>query len=129
MRSARAGCEARRALRIRRRGFGSARGARRAANVRGISDSRRKRGDGRRETEEPTEKKLKKVREKGQVAKSKDIADAMTLAAAIGVLTACESMLTGGLSRAVRTALDFVRGERTRRRRSPRCTISPRAPR
>ncbi|OMS21116.1 EscU/YscU/HrcU family type III secretion system export apparatus switch protein [Burkholderia pseudomallei] len=64
-------------------------------------------------TEEPTEKKLKKVREKGQVAKSKDIADAMTLAAAIGVLTACESMLTGGLSRAVRTALDFVRGERT----------------
>ncbi|AOJ06528.1 type III secretion system export apparatus subunit SctU [Burkholderia mayonis] len=64
-------------------------------------------------TEEPSEKKLKKVREKGQVAKSKDIADAMTLAAAIGVLTAGESMLGGGLSRVMRTALDFVHGERT----------------
>lgn len=64
-------------------------------------------------TEEPTERKLKKAREKGQVAKSKDVADAATLAAAIGVLTAGEAMLTGGLSRAIRTALDFVHGERT----------------
>ncbi|KVO31351.1 type III secretion system protein HrcU [Burkholderia ubonensis] len=64
-------------------------------------------------TEEPTEKKLKKVREKGQVAKSKDVADAVTLAAVIGVMTAGESMLTGGLTRAIRTALDFVQGERT----------------
>ncbi|MBN3775087.1 type III secretion system export apparatus subunit SctU [Burkholderia sp. Se-20378] len=70
-------------------------------------------------TEEPSERKLKKVREKGQVAKSKDVADAVTLAAAIGVLTAGESMLTGGLSRTIRTALDFVNGERT-----PQATLS-----
>lgn len=64
-------------------------------------------------TEEPSERKLKKVREKGQVAKSKDVADAVTLAALIGVLSAGESLLLGGLTRTIRTALDFVHGDRT----------------
>jgi len=64
-------------------------------------------------TEEPTERKLQQVRKKGQTAKSKDIADAMLLASVIGVLVIGESMLTDTLSRMVRTALDFVHGERT----------------
>ncbi|KWI41150.1 type III secretion system export apparatus subunit SctU [Burkholderia stagnalis] len=70
-------------------------------------------------TEEPSERKLKKVREKGQVAKSKDVADAVTLAAVIGVLSAGESLLLGGLTRTIRTALDFVNGDRT-----PQATFS-----
>ncbi|MBN3821472.1 EscU/YscU/HrcU family type III secretion system export apparatus switch protein, partial [Paraburkholderia sp. Se-20369] len=70
-------------------------------------------------TEEPSARKLQNVREKGQVAKSKDVADAVTLAATIGVLSAAESLLMGGLTRTIRTALDFVQGERT-----PQATLS-----
>ncbi|WP_323117782.1 type III secretion system export apparatus subunit SctU [Burkholderia alba] len=64
-------------------------------------------------TEEPSEQKLKKVREKGQVAKSKDVGDTVSLGVVIGVLAMGETLLGGGLQQVVRTALDFVAGDRS----------------
>ncbi|WDD92582.1 type III secretion system export apparatus subunit SctU [Burkholderia sp. FERM BP-3421] len=69
--------------------------------------------DAEEKTEEPSEQKLRKAREKGQVAKSKDIADVATLAMVIGVLSTGEAMLGGGLEHLMRTALDFVASERS----------------
>jgi type III secretion protein U len=69
--------------------------------------------DAEEKTEEPSAQKLKKAREKGQVAKSKDLSDVATLAMVIGVLSVGEALLGGGLTQLMRTALEFVASERS----------------
>lgn len=64
-------------------------------------------------TEEPSEKKLKKVREEGQVAKSTDLVEVACLGAVLVTLQAGEHYLAGTLQAVVKDALDFTSGERS----------------
>jgi type III secretion protein U len=65
-------------------------------------------------TEQPSEKKLQKVREEGQVAKSSDIVEAAALGAMIVMLLSGEHYLAGTLRAIVKEALDFVGGDRSK---------------
>jgi flagellar biosynthetic protein FlhB len=57
-------------------------------------------------TEQPTSKKLRDAREKGQVARSKEVHDAFQLAAALIALTWFGRVMVEGLSRQVVTGLE-----------------------
>ena len=62
-------------------------------------------------TEQPTEKKLEKAREEGQVAKSPDVVELACLGVVLLVLHAGGSYLLGSMQSLVRDALDFARGD------------------
>jgi type III secretion protein U len=62
-------------------------------------------------TEKPTAKKLKKVREQGQVIKSADLVETACLAAVLMVLIAGEHFMTASLRDVLQLALDFVGGD------------------
>lgn len=62
-------------------------------------------------TEQPTERKLKKLREEGKVAKSADLAEFACLAAALLALYAGEHFMADSLRSVVGTALSFVGGD------------------
>jgi type III secretion protein U len=62
-------------------------------------------------TEKPTAKKLKKVREQGQVTKSTDLVETACLAAVLMVLFAGERFLTASLREVLQIALDFTGGD------------------
>jgi type III secretion protein U len=64
-------------------------------------------------TEEPTHKKLEKVREEGQVAKSSDLVEVASLASIVLVLTAGQHYLADTLRAIVGEAIDFTHGERS----------------
>ncbi|MFM0381222.1 type III secretion system export apparatus subunit SctU [Paraburkholderia strydomiana] len=63
-------------------------------------------------TEEPTEKKLRKAREEGDVAKSADVADGVILAAGVLVLAAAGDSMVDAMRAGVQDALRFVSGPR-----------------
>lgn len=63
-------------------------------------------------TEEPTDKKLDKVREEGQVAKSSDLVEVASLGSIVLVLTAGQHYLADTLRAIVKEAVDFTHGER-----------------
>lgn len=62
-------------------------------------------------TEEPTEKRLRDAREDGEVAKSTDLTDAITMAAALATLMLASGAFAGALRSIVATALQFVSGD------------------
>jgi type III secretion protein U len=64
-------------------------------------------------TEEPTEKKLEKVREEGQVAKSSDLVEVASLGSIVLVLTAGQHYLADTLRATVQQAIDFTHGARS----------------
>jgi type III secretion protein U len=64
-------------------------------------------------TEEPSEKKLKKAREEGQVAKSSDLVEVACLSAIFLVLIAGQHYLADTLRAVVQDALDFTHGDRS----------------
>ena len=64
-------------------------------------------------TEEPTDKKLEKVREEGQVAKSSDLVEVASLASIVLVLTAGQRYLADTIRAGVKEAIDFTHGERS----------------
>jgi type III secretion protein U len=64
-------------------------------------------------TEEPTHKKLEKVREEGQVAKSSDLVEVASLAGIVLVLSAGQHYLANTLREIVAEAVDFTHGERS----------------
>ena len=76
-------------------------------------------------TEQPTGKKLRDAREKGQVARSKEVHDAFQLAAALIALTWFGRVMVEGLSRQVVTGLEAWAAWRAAR--SPPA-ISPASP-
>jgi len=59
-------------------------------------------------TEQPTEKRLRDARRKGQVAKSHDLSSAVLLVAAIAVLWMASGYMGGWLSRSMTEQLDFA---------------------
>lgn len=59
-------------------------------------------------TEQPTEKRLRDARRKGQVAKSHDLSSAVLLVAAIAVLWVASGYMTGWLSRSMTEQLNFA---------------------
>jgi len=63
-------------------------------------------------TEEPTDKKLDKVREEGQVAKSSDLVEVASLGSIVLVLTAGQHYLADTLRAVVKEAIDFTHGPR-----------------
>ncbi|TKC86941.1 EscU/YscU/HrcU family type III secretion system export apparatus switch protein [Trinickia terrae] len=64
-------------------------------------------------TEEPSEKKLKKAREEGQVAKSTDLVEVATLGSVVLVLFAGQHYLVDSIESIVKSAIDFTHGERS----------------
>lgn len=62
-------------------------------------------------TEEPTEKRLRDAREDGEVSKSTDLTDAVTMAAALATLTLAAGAFAGAMRAIVTTALEFVAGD------------------
>jgi type III secretion protein U len=64
-------------------------------------------------TEEPTDKKLKTVREEGQVPKSSDLVEVASLGSIVLVLTAGQHYLAEMLRVTVQEAIDFTHGERS----------------
>jgi type III secretion protein U len=62
-------------------------------------------------TEDPTEKRLRDAREDGEVAKSTDLTDAVTMAAALATLMLAAGAFAGAIRAIVATALDFVPGD------------------
>ncbi|CAB3769475.1 type III secretion system export apparatus subunit SctU [Paraburkholderia solisilvae] len=64
-------------------------------------------------TEEPSEQKLRKVREEGQVAKSTDLVEVACLGAIFITLQAGEHYLAGTLRAIVQDALDFCASDRS----------------
>ncbi|AKJ27818.1 type III secretion system export apparatus subunit SctU [Caldimonas brevitalea] len=62
-------------------------------------------------TEEPTDQKLRKAREEGQVAKSQDLAIAGSMLAVVVTLFALAESATDRIRRVVRTGLDFGNGD------------------
>ncbi|HZZ13229.1 MAG TPA: type III secretion system export apparatus subunit SctU [Paraburkholderia sp.] len=63
-------------------------------------------------TEEPTEKKLRKAREDGDVAKSADVADGVILAAGVLVLATAGDSMVEAMRAGVNDALGFAAGPR-----------------
>jgi type III secretion protein U len=61
-------------------------------------------------TEEPSDKKLKKAREEGQVARSTDIVDGVLLASGVVVLIGAGDMMVDSMRSALNIALRFVSG-------------------
>lgn len=59
-------------------------------------------------TEEPTDKKLRDARKDGQASKSSDLADAISMTAAIGFVIAASARLRDSMRQLVVSALDFV---------------------
>src|ERR1700755_761756 len=59
-------------------------------------------------TEQPTQKRLRDARRKGQVAKSQDLSSAVLLVAAVAVLWIASGYMGGWLSRAMTEHLDFA---------------------
>ena len=59
-------------------------------------------------TEQPTQKRLRDARRKGQVAKSQDLSSAVLLVAAVAVLWIASGYMGGWLSRAMTEQLDFA---------------------
>lgn len=64
-------------------------------------------------TEQPTDKKLRKAREEGQVAKSADTVELACICAVVLVLHAGSAYLGDSLQAVIRSALDFVHGDRS----------------
>jgi type III secretion protein U len=62
-------------------------------------------------TEEPTEKRLRDAREDGEVSKSADLTDAVTMAAALFTLMFASGAFAGAMRAIVATALEFVGGD------------------
>ncbi|WP_186182877.1 type III secretion system export apparatus subunit SctU [Burkholderia gladioli] len=62
-------------------------------------------------TEEPTDKKLRDARKDGQVSKSSDLADAISMTVAIGFVMAAGAHLRDSMRQLVVSALDFVTTE------------------
>ncbi|OAJ62863.1 type III secretion system export apparatus subunit SctU [Paraburkholderia ginsengiterrae] len=62
-------------------------------------------------TEQPTEKRLRDARKEGQVSKSTDLTDSVTMSAVIGVLILASGSFAGAFRAIVATALDFVSGD------------------
>ena len=62
-------------------------------------------------TEEPTEHKLEKAREKGQIAKSQDVAVAASMLGVVIVLDATADSIVERLHMVLRLALDFGNGD------------------
>ena len=67
-------------------------------------------------TEQPTGKKLREAREKGQIARSKEVHDAFQLAAALIALTWFGRVMVEGLSR--QDVVTFPRVDQTQVRRA-----------
>ncbi|MFP3550288.1 type III secretion system export apparatus subunit SctU [Paraburkholderia sp. SIMBA_049] len=61
-------------------------------------------------TEQPTEKRLRKAREDGEVAKSTDLVDGALLAVGVGMLMATGDKMVDGLRSCISIALKFVAG-------------------
>lgn len=61
-------------------------------------------------TEEPTEKRLRKAREDGEVSKSTDLVDGALLAAGVGMLMASGNRIVDALRSCVNISLTFVAG-------------------
>ncbi len=59
-------------------------------------------------TEKPTARRLREARKKGQIARSRDLGQAVSLAAALGVLGWYGTTLVEGLSAAVKQGLELV---------------------
>ncbi len=59
-------------------------------------------------TEQPTEKRLRDARKKGQVAKSQDLSSAVMLLAAVGVVWLIGSYIGGVMQASVRDQLEFA---------------------
>lgn len=64
-------------------------------------------------TEAPSEKKLRKAREDGQVAKSTDLVEVASLGAVVLVLAAGQHYLGDSIQAIIRTAIDFTHGDRS----------------
>lgn len=64
-------------------------------------------------TEEPSEQKLRKAREKGEVAKSTDIVEVACLGSMILVLQAGEHFFTDSLRAVLKSSIDFMSGPRS----------------
>ncbi|MGH8778298.1 type III secretion system export apparatus subunit SctU [Paraburkholderia sp.] len=64
-------------------------------------------------TEEPSEQKLRKAREKGEVAKSTDIVEVACLGSMLLVLQSGERFFTDSLHAVVKSSLDFMSGPRS----------------
>ncbi len=62
-------------------------------------------------TEEPTDKRLRDAREDGEVAKSTDLTDAVTMAAALATLMLATGAFAGAIRAIVAAALEFVGGD------------------
>jgi type III secretion protein U len=62
-------------------------------------------------TEEPSDKKLKKAREDGEVSKTTDIVDGVVLLAGVAVLIAFGNMMVDSMRSVLSIALRFVGGE------------------
>ncbi|MEJ0003126.1 MAG: type III secretion system export apparatus subunit SctU [Pararobbsia sp.] len=73
-------------------------------------------------TEEPSEKKLKKAREDGQIAKSTDLVEVATLGAVVVVLVAGQHYLVDSLRAVVKGAVDFTHGDRSLQDLSVTCS-------
>ncbi|CAN7581896.1 type III secretion system export apparatus subunit SctU [Trinickia sp. LjRoot230] len=63
-------------------------------------------------TEQPTDKKLRDARDDGDTSKSTDLVEAVSMAAAIGVLIFATGMFTSAFQLIVHTALEFPLGDR-----------------
>lgn len=64
-------------------------------------------------TEEPTEQKLRKAREKGEVAKSTDVVEVAALGSMLLVLQAGQHYMVDSFRAVIKTALDFMSGPRS----------------
>lgn len=64
-------------------------------------------------TEAPSEQKLRKAREKGEVAKSTDVVEVASLASMLVVLQAGQQYLVDSLRGVVKSAIDFMSGPRS----------------
>jgi type III secretion protein U len=62
-------------------------------------------------TEQPTEKRLRDARKEGQVSKSTDLTDAVTMSAVIGVLLLASGTFAGAFRAIIVTALGFASGD------------------
>lgn len=62
-------------------------------------------------TEQPTQRKLDKAREKGQVAKSPDLTETVCMLGVIGTLMAADHLLSGSMRNLVTLAMQFITGE------------------
>ncbi len=73
-----------------------------------MRDTRAERAMSDEKTEEPTDKKLRDARKDGQVSKSSDLADAISMTAAIGFVMATGAHLRDSMRQLVMSSLEFV---------------------